>query len=409
MAVGAAIGVGVAVEANVGAVLDEGTVFVRLHAEGHDEAVGEDAGRCGDGGAAGRGSGVRIIEYDHLVAAAGAEERVGGGFLFVAVDGVFEGGHRPHPHASVPRKANEFTEAGGLGDDKLGFEAGWEREREAFLFGCARTGVDGVVADVAGRSGGWGSGGGGGRGGFFLLRGGRGLTRFGVTDLVPRGRAGGGREFFERDVFDLDEGDAAGVNLDPDLAVEGDGRIGLGVVERGDAVDPRPEPRAFGENAVVVPISGANGGVDRGFVEGARDDFVAARFVVEFAPPFVTGVDLIAGHFGVVGHAQAADLHSAIDQAGRGVAGEFELQAEIEVLKRARRCEEVVVRDFFGGGAAGERAVLHAPPFRVAFPAGEGAAVEEGGGSGSSNSGNKNCGAKDRRKSGGEHGEGSRG
>ena len=133
--VGAAVGIGVAVEADIGAVLDEGTVFVRLHAEGHDETVGEDAGWSGDGGAAGRGRGVRIIEYDDLVAAAGGEERVGRGFLFVAVDRVFERGHRPHPHTGVPRKADEFAETGGLGDDEFGDEAGWKREREALLLG----------------------------------------------------------------------------------------------------------------------------------------------------------------------------------------------------------------------------------------------------------------------------------
>ena len=200
-----------------------------------------------------------------------------------------------------------------------------------------------------------------------------------MTDFIPGGGAGGGWEFVDRDVFDLDERDAAAVDLDADLAVEGDGGIGLGVVEGGDAVDPRSEPRAFGEDAVVVPISGADGGVDRGFVEGARDDFVATGFVVEFAPPFVASVDLVAGHLGVVGHAEAADLHTAVDETGRGIAGEFKFEAEVEILKRAGRCEEVVVRNFFGGGAAGERAVLHAPPLGVAFPAGEGAAVEEGG------------------------------
>ena len=135
MTVGAAVGIGVAVEADIGAVLDEGTVLVGLDAKGHDETVGKDARRRGDGGAAGRGRGVRIIEYDDLVAAAGGEERVGRGFLFVAVDRVFERGHRPHPHTGVPRKADEFTEAGGLGDDEFGDEAGWKREREALLLG----------------------------------------------------------------------------------------------------------------------------------------------------------------------------------------------------------------------------------------------------------------------------------
>jgi hypothetical protein len=43
--VGAAVAVGVAVEAEVGAVLDDRAVAVGLDAEGHDEAVGEDAGR----------------------------------------------------------------------------------------------------------------------------------------------------------------------------------------------------------------------------------------------------------------------------------------------------------------------------------------------------------------------------
>ena len=70
-------------------------------------------------------------------------------------------------------------------------------------------------------------------------------------------------------------------------------------------------------------------------------------------------------------------MDAAVDQAGVGDAGEFEAEAEIEILERAGGREEVVVRDLLGERAAGEGAVLDAPPGLVAFPAGEGAAVEE--------------------------------
>ena len=85
----------------------------------------------------------------------------------------------------------------------------------------------------------------------------------------------------------------------------------------------------------------------------------------------------------MIRNAQTADLHAAVDHAGLGIAGELELEAEVEILERAGRREEGIFWDLFGRGAASDGAILHAPPFEVALPTGEGAAIEErGSGSG---------------------------
>ena len=73
--------------------------------------VGKNSRRRRDRGAAGRGDRVGSIEDDYLVATAGGKEGIGGCFLFVAVDRIFEGGHGPEPHARIPIHGDKFTEA----------------------------------------------------------------------------------------------------------------------------------------------------------------------------------------------------------------------------------------------------------------------------------------------------------
>ena len=164
VAVGPTVAVGVAVKADVGAVLDQRSVAEGLHAERHHEAVREDPRRS-------RRRRVRFIEDEHPVTAAAGEERVGLRLVLVGVDRVFERGHRPEAHPGVPRETDELARARGFGGDELHFEAPRYAKRGPLLLGGKRFRGDGVVADVAaglrrGRRGLGGRGGGcGGRDG----------------------------------------------------------------------------------------------------------------------------------------------------------------------------------------------------------------------------------------------------
>ena len=153
VAVGAAIGVGVPVVSDIGAVLNERTVFVGQQAERHHEPIGEDARGRGHGGLAGRRRGVGCIEDDDLVATSGGKERIGRGLLLVAIDGIFEGGHRPQPHAGIPIDGDKLAETGRLGGDEFNFKARRQHEGKPFLLGRAWAGGDRVVGNVAWRCG----------------------------------------------------------------------------------------------------------------------------------------------------------------------------------------------------------------------------------------------------------------
>jgi len=100
---------------------------------------------------AGRGRGVRRIEDDDFVATASGKKRIGGGFLFVAIDGILEGGHGPEPHAGIPINGDELAETGRLGGDKFDLKAGRQREGKPLFLGRARAGGDRVVGNVAWR------------------------------------------------------------------------------------------------------------------------------------------------------------------------------------------------------------------------------------------------------------------
>ncbi len=71
------------------------------------------------------------------------------------------------------------------------------------------------------------------------------------------------------------------------------------------------------------------------------DDFVAARLVVELAIPALAVIHLIAAHFRLTRHAEAADLHAAVDEA-RAVEAQF--QAQIEIGIGLLRREEFIAR-----------------------------------------------------------------
>ena len=164
------------------------------------------------------------------------------------------------------------------------------------------------------------------------------------------------------------------MDLDADLAVGGDVRLGLEVIQRRDAVDPAADTIALGEDAILVPLAFLDGGEDRGGVLGFGDDLVTTALVVDLAIPALTVVDLIAAHLRAVRYADAAHLDAAVDETR---AGEAELHAQVEVLIGLLSREEEVLRDLDRRGTAADLAVLDAPPGGVAFPAREGLAVED--------------------------------
>ena len=136
-----------------------------------------------------------------------------------------------------------------------------------------------------------------------------------MPHFIPGRGAGGGREFFNHDRLKLREGGAAAVNLQTDVTIERDHRIGFGVIKRGDAIDPGAQTRAFDADAVVIPIINLHGGHDGGEVGGFGDDSIAPGFVVEFSPPRIARINLVAGHLSGLRHAQAPQLHAAVNKA----------------------------------------------------------------------------------------------
>ncbi len=165
------------------------------------------------------------------------------------------------------------------------------------------------------------------------------------------------------------------MHLDANFPVLGDVWVGLGVVEAFDAIDPGLNARSFAADAVFDPVFGFDGGDDVFLFGRGGDDLVASGFVVEFAPPTGSGVDLVTAHFGVVRDANASDLDSAVDEPASPADADFEF--EVEVVVRAFGCEEIVMFDVFGQAAAGDESVFHAPELGYAFPLGEGLSVEQ--------------------------------
>ena len=125
--------------------LDVAAVLVRQHAERDGEAVGEDA-------RLGREAGGRLriaVEDEHLVLRLARVERVGGGGVFVAVHGIFEGGRGPQRAALVEGDRDELADAFALRGDEFDLETVGQLESRALFLRRLRGGSDGVVADVA--------------------------------------------------------------------------------------------------------------------------------------------------------------------------------------------------------------------------------------------------------------------
>ena len=109
------------------------------------------------------------------------------------------------------------------------------------------------------------------------------------------------------------------MNLQTDVTIERDRRIGFGVIQGGDAIEPGAQTRTLDADAVVIPIINLHGCRDGGEVSGFGDDFIAAGFVVKFSPPRIACINLVAGHLSGLRHAQAPQLHAAVNKANFGI------------------------------------------------------------------------------------------
>lgn len=355
--VGASVAVGIAVETDFGAVLGDGAVLEGQHAEGHGEALGEDAGLL----ASGRGGGV---EDEDAVLAAAIEQRAGLGGGFVGVHRIVERRGGPKAAGVVEGHGDELP-AVGLGGDQFDHKAFRNGEGGLLLLG--------------------GEGGGVGR----LGRDG------GAVGSFPWGK------LLDRDVSEGGLGRAAAVDLEADPPAHGRDRgVGLVVVHALDAVDPCRDAAAVGADDVFVPVGAAEHLFQRGHV-GPCEDAVAAGLVVDGTPPRgVADVALVPGHLGGVGDAVGADLDAGIDEAR--AAEELELEAEDEVGMAGGGGEELVLADGLGEGTADDGAVEDAPQLGVAFPALQRLAIEKGHGLGcrGRGRGGEGEGGKERRKEG---------
>jgi hypothetical protein len=204
------------------------------------------------------------------------------------------------------------------------------------------------------------------------LRGGGGLWSF------RPGHLGGGRgQFLDLDVLGLDDGFAAGMDLEADPAVRRDSGVGLGVIQRRHAVDPGAEPATLGADAVLVPVAFLDRGLDGLGVGRVGDDLVAAALVVELAVPTRPEVHLITRHLGVVGDAHTLRICTPLFTKPVPVRRRLPraVRSSGRLLFVARN---EVARHVLRGRTAADLAGLDAPPGRVALPAVEGLAVKQG-------------------------------
>ena len=118
------------------------------------------------------------------------------------------------------------------------------------------------------------------------------------------------------------------MDLRPDLAVERDVRVRLGVVDAEHDIDPRLDARPLGADAVFIPAEDVHGLVERGLLlrRGRPDHAIAAKLVVNFPKPPRAAVHLIPAHVRPARHAHAADLDATIDQARGRIAAALDLQ-----------------------------------------------------------------------------------
>src|ERR1039457_5591521 len=160
------------------------------------------------------------------------------------------------------------------------------------------------------------------------------------------------------------------------------------------AVEQLDDGVAAGDEVKIVPILAldqllqllaiAHRADERGFFALADIGELAAHGEKPAPALFVdlAGVLLLAIHVGLValhgeldiGEFDAANLDAAIE------AGEFELELQFEIRRTAAAPDEEGVLDGLpvGGGLSDDGAVFHAPEMRIAFPAGEGFAVDDG-------------------------------
>ena len=183
------------------------------------------------------------------------------------------------------------------------------------------------------------------------------------------------RQLLDHHVLGLHGGHPARMELDADAPVLRHAGLLLDVVLGLHAVDPGADAGTLGADAVLVPVALPDRGLERGRVEHVRDDAVAPALVVELAVPARTVVALVAGHLRAAGHADAADLDSAVHESG---AVQPDLQRELEVLVGLLGGQEEVARHLLAVAAAADLARFDAPPGDVPLPAGEAAAVEDG-------------------------------
>ena len=292
--VGFAVTVGVAKEDDFVAVLHDGAILIRQDAFGNGQPVGESTRltRTGSEG---------LVEDDHLVTGLGLIEGLRGGRVLIGVDWVFQRGTGPGPALLVEDQHDELTEVGRLLSEKFDLEALGEFEELLLLLGRTADALHVVIACVA------------------LRRSDRGLL-FHRLHLVPSERTRGSRQFLDRDILGLDHRHATGMNLDGDLAVGRDVRLGLNVIECRHAVNPAADTGAFGEDAVLVPLAFLHGGEHAGGVFRFGDYFIAAALVVDLAVPALAVVHLIAAHLRAIRHTHAAHLDPAINETRAGQA-----------------------------------------------------------------------------------------
>ena len=258
--------VGVAVEADLRAVLHERAVAPGEHAQRNGEPVGKHAGR-------GRLPAKRFVDHEHLVAATGGEEIPRGIWAFVGVERIFDGRRGPEPAPGVERQRHELAigiaRRLALGEHEFGREPFGKREPLRLLRGREGPGLQGVG---------------------------------------PLRRLRRGRKRMDGDIFDLHERLAAAVHLNPDVAIGRNRGVGLAVFDRWHAVDPRANLLPFGPNLVFVPVVRLDRRFERLRVDGAGKHLVAAGLIVELAPPARARIDLIALHLARFRHAKAANL-----------------------------------------------------------------------------------------------------
>ena len=334
------------------AMLDNRAILVGQDTFRNRQPIGEGA-RLAHAGLKG------LIEDDDLVAGLGLIKRLGGGGVLVGVDGVFQRGARPCPTLLVEDQHDELTEVGGLLREELNLKTFGQLEQLLLLLGGATHALHIVIARVTFH--------GCSLGGLGLL--------FGRLYLVPSQRARRRWKFLNGDILGLNLGHAAGVDLDADLAVGGDIRFGLEVIESRHAIDPAADAIPFGEDAVFVPFAFLDRSEHGGGVLRLSDDLIAAALVVDLAVPALAVVHLVAAHLRAIRHAHAAHLNTAIDETRSGQA---QFDAQIKVLVRLLGREEEVLGDLRRERTAADLASLDAPPSGITLPASKGLPIKQG-------------------------------